>query len=338
LAAGLARSLNGQSCKGAENQLSTAWSALDRGDTAGAEQGFSSLQSSRPDCAEALLGLGRARAAQQDYRTASELFARYTQAAPRDARGYVAMAELLLAGGRAAEADALSAKAVSVDSRNVGALVMRGRILAMKGESSLAEQSLLKACELAPDDPQAHFELGGLYDRLLRNGKAVEQFEQVIRLSPQNPRVYDYLALNLEPLGRFEQAERAYRNGLAVNRGPLFDSFLDYNYGRFLIKLNRLDEAVRYLDHAVELKPDTRAVHFERAKLAEKLGKYEQARSEAERALALPDPAGVILDLQVYYQLVGIYTQLGQKELAARYARLAETAKIPVHSRVRDGR
>ena len=104
------------------------------------------------------------------------------------------------------------------------------------------------------------------------------------------------------------------------------------------MKMNRLDEASRHLDRAAELAPNTRAVHYERAKLSEKLGNFQAARRDAERALELKDPTGVILDLQMYYQLTRIYTRLGETELAAKFKKLTETSKVPVTSRMRGGR
>ena len=77
-------------------------------------------------------------------------------------------------------------------------------------------QSAYPAC------PQPYFELGMFYDRRQQSGKAAEQFERVVQLSPENPQAYDYLALSLEPLGQFERAEAAYKKGLEVNQGPLF--------------------------------------------------------------------------------------------------------------------
>ncbi len=243
-----------------------------------------------------------------------------------------------LSRGDAARADALSAQAVATEPANVEALILRGKILGMKGEFAKAEALLIKACGLGRENPQAHFELGVLYDHLQRNANAAEQFETAARLNPENPRAYDYLALNLEPLGRFERAEWAYKQALRVNRPPLFDRFLDYNYGRFLMKRNRLQEAAAHLNRAAELAPNTRAIHYERAKLDEKLGRFEDARAASERALELPDPGGVILDLQVYYQLVRIYTRLGEAELAAKYTKLTEASNVPLRSRMRGGR
>ena len=198
-------------------------------------------------------------------------------------------------------ADATLAGLEKTHPHCVQALVLYGQILAMKGQPAEAEQRLSRACELAPDSAEARFQLGVFYDGRQQNAKAAEQFTKVIALTPQDPRAYDYLALRLEPLGRIEEAEQAYRKGLAVNRRPNFDAFLDYNYGRFLLKQNRLTELKRHLDRAVELAPKTRAVYYERARLNLKLRNNERARSDAERALTLQDPGGVILDLQVYY-------------------------------------
>ena len=113
--------------------------------------------------------------------------------------------------------------------------------------------------------------------------EAVEQFEQVIAIRQRDPRAYDYLALNLEALGKAEKAEAAYQKGLQVNEGPLFDSFLDYNYGRFLMKSNRLAESKEYLDRAVRLAPGTRAVYYEHGRLNLRLQKYKEAQVDAER-------------------------------------------------------
>jgi len=187
-----------------------------------------------------------------------------------------------------------------------------------------------KASKTAPADAEAHFQLGVLMDRQKRYVKAIEQFEKVIALEPANPQAYDYLALDLEPVGEIEKAERAYQKALQVNQGAQFDSFLDYNYGRFLMKRNRLTESKKHLDRAVELTPQVRAVRYERGKLNFRLGNYADARNDAERALSIQDPGKVIIDLQIYNLLHLIYARLGEKELARQYAELARTTPVPL--------
>ena len=73
------------------------------------------------------------------------------------------------------------------------------------------------------------------------------------------------------------------------------------------MKMDRLSESKRHLDRALKLAPKIRAVHYEHAKLNIRLGTYEAARADAERALGVADPSGFVLDLQVYYLLSRVY-------------------------------
>jgi tetratricopeptide (TPR) repeat protein len=202
----------------------------------------------------------------------------------------------------------------------------------MKGETAQGQALLEKACKIDPANAAAHFQLGALMDRAKRPAEAVAEFERVIALDPRNPRAYDYLALNLEPLGEIDKADQAYQKGLQLNDGPQFDSFLDYNYGRYLMKRNRLSESKKHLDRAVELTPKVRAVRYERGKLNFRLGNYADARNDAEGALSLKDLGGVIIDLQIYNLLQLIYTRLGETELARQYAQLSRTTPVPLRS------
>ena len=153
----------------------------------------------------------------------------------------------------------------------------------------------------------------------------------MVDLDPGYASAWDYLALNLEPLGEVDRADAAYRQGFKVNHeGQFFDAFLDYNYGRFLAKRNQLLESKRHLDRAVELVPDYRATWYDRAKLNLRLGNYAQARTDAERAASLTAQTGGILDLQVYALLEQIYRRLGEKELADKYAALTRETPPPM--------
>lgn len=218
------------------------------------------------------------------------------------------------------------------------ALVLRASVRAAQGDVRQAEELFLRACELAPAQPEPFFQLGVFYDSRQQHGKAAEQFRKVLRLAPSDPQAYDYLGLSLEALGEFDKAEASYRLGLARNAGPRFDPMLHYNYGRFLAKHGRLDDAKAHFDEAVKLSPGVRAIHYERAKLAEMLGDLKGARVHAEKALKLEDRGGVILDMQVHYLLSRIYRRLGEKELAAKYTSLSERAEIPLSARQRSGR
>jgi tetratricopeptide (TPR) repeat protein len=241
----------------------------------------------------------------------------------------LASAAVALDRGEVARADYLSSLALALSPDCPDALVIQGRVLTLKGRLREGREALEKAVRLAPENAEARYQLGvWLYRRRLYP-EAVPQFEKVVARRPLDARAHDYLALNLEALGEAERAELAYRRARKVNEGPFRDPFFDYYYGRFLLKQNRLEESRAHLDRAVVLHPDERAGHYERGKLNVARKDYSAARQDAERALGLVDPAGLVLDLQVYYLLATIYARLGETELARKYAELSRITSTP---------
>ena len=317
------------SMAGADCNLTAVSTAIDRGNLAAAEAGLRALETSRQPCDEALLQTGRLRLAQGNLPAAEDLFFRYINAAPKDARGYYQIAALSFAKGDYQRADTFSTTALTYNPDYAEALVIQGSLLGLKGESGGAQTMLERACKLKPGDPLAHFELGMIYDRLKSYPEAVAAFERVIALNPRHAQAWDYLGLNLEPLGQIEKADAAFRRALEVNQGRWADNFLDYNYGRFLFKQNRLEQSRLHLDRALERAPGVRAVHYEHAKLSLRMRNLAVARRDAEKALAIPDRSGVIIDLQIYYLLQQIYTQGGETALAQKYAELSRTTAVP---------
>jgi tetratricopeptide (TPR) repeat protein len=244
----------------------------------------------------------------------------------------LASAAAALDQGEVARADYLSSLALALSPDCPEALVIQGRVLTLKGRLREGREALETAVHLAPENAEARYQLGIWLYRRLAYPEAVPQFEKVVALRPRDARAHDYLALNLEALGEAERAELAYRSAMKVNEGPLRDPFFDYYYGRFLLKQNRLEEGRSHLDRAVALHPDERTVHYERGKLNLALKEYGAARRDAERALSLRDPGGLVLDLQVYYLLATVYARLGETELARKYAELARTTPIEERS------
>jgi len=323
-------------CFGLEKQLSSAEQALTRGDVDQADRLLLPLQSSRPECGQVLAVLARSRASQKNVNEAEQLFLRAIALSPDNPDSYFYFSQFSFDQGNYLRAYDLVDKALSLKSEYPEALTLKGQMLAMRGDPVTARKTLEEACRIAPNNAEAHFQLGILFDNSKLNRQAVAQFRISVALRPSDPRAYDYLGLNLEALGETREAATIYKRGLLVNKGPLFDSFLDYNYGRFLLKERSLQESKVHLDRAVSLAPETRAVYYERSKLSLILGDYQQARRDAEQASKLQDPSGFVLDLQVYYLLSTIYSRVGEHELARQYAELSKTARIPIQDRARN--
>jgi tetratricopeptide (TPR) repeat protein len=317
-------------CSNVETQLKAVSKALSAEDTDLAEDKLDDLEVASPNCPEIVLLRGRSLYLRGQSRRAEQALADYARLVPDDARGSAYLGQLLLDKQRYQDADDASLEAVTKNPLEPSALALRGQILAMKGDQARGIALLEQACKLEPDNADAHFQLGALYIKALRRVEAESEFEKSLALVPGNASAWDYLALDLEPLGQPDRAYEAYRKGEEVNQpGRHYDGFLDYNYGRFLAKLGKLKEAKDHLDHAVDHAPDVRAVWYERAKVEVSLKDYPNARNDAEKASSLPDPGGVILDLQIYTLLEQVYSVLGETDLAKKYAELSRKTEIP---------
>jgi tetratricopeptide (TPR) repeat protein len=317
-------------CDAAQPQFKEISRKLDHSDFAAAARLLAPVANSFPECPLVLLAQARTQAAQGDSAQADNSFARYVTAQPDDASGYAYYARFLLSQRQYQHADILSSIAIEKDHTVSIALAVGGQILFMKGQTNQGLSMLAKACRLNPEDAESQFEIGSIYDRIKHPADAVKHFSRAVDLNPHDARAFDYLALNLEPLGEINRAELAYKKAFSANRSGLFyDGFLDYNYGRFLAKRGDFAASKIHLDRAVELVPDVRATWYERAKLNLKMKSYLQARSDAERAESLSDPAGIIIDLQIYALLEQIYRHLGETGLADKYAQLSRNTPPP---------
>jgi tetratricopeptide (TPR) repeat protein len=317
-------------CSGAEQLMSSIGKELSTQNLRGAEQILHEMERTYADCPDPILAHARVAAASGAAIEAEDFFVRYAEVAPNEAHAYSYHARFLLERGQYPRADALATQALEKNPNDAVALAVHGEILDMNGQTQEGMKILEQACRLDPRIAEAQFRLATIYDRLKRSADAVQHFEKVVEVDPRDARAWDYLALDLEPLGEVERADLTYRKGLAVNQpGPHFDAFLDYNYGRFLMKRNDLTASKQHLDRAVELTPNVRAPWYERAKVNLKLKNNQQAREDAERAANIRDPQGIIIDLQLYVLLEQIYTRLGNTELAEKYAKLSQRTPVP---------
>ena len=321
---------NSGACSGAEADLKILLHDLNRNTLDDAKIVIARVQAAHSDCPALLLAKARILAAEGFPSAAGRAFSQYRDAMPDDATGMAYFARFLIEQEQYAQADQFSNEAYNRAPDSPVTLAVRGQILAMKGQTSQGLEILEKSCALDPHDAEAQFQAGVLLDREKRPADAVAHFQKVVDLDPDYVSAWDYLALNLEPLGREDQAESAYRHGISVSReGQHYDAFLDYNYGRFLAKRNQLADAKIHLDKAVEKVPDYRATWYDRAKLNLLTGNLAQARTDGERALSIRDKTGGILDLQLYVLLERIYRRLGDKQLADKYADLTRETPPP---------
>ncbi len=136
---------------------------------------------------------------------------------------------------------------------------------------------------------------------------AVEKLQRVIAATPDFMRAHDNLGLSLEALGRYEEAEAAYKKAIELNRQKKPSSpWPPLNLGIMLSKLGRRDEAETYLREALEYKPDFAQAHYRLGMILEKWGKLEEAIAEFRQAADLdPDYTEPVYAMARLYRRTG---------------------------------
>ncbi|HEY0376075.1 MAG TPA: tetratricopeptide repeat protein [Pyrinomonadaceae bacterium] len=135
-------------------------------------------------------------------------------------------------------------------------------------EESLAAtqlQAAETAMRLAPDDPWTHWVVAGLKKNSLdphATDEVLRQFEEAVRLSPNDYRFWVSLGRAREQAGDSAGGEQALRRAVA-----LAPSYADprWHLGNLLLRAGRGDEAFAELTHAAEADPKLRPQIFSAA-------------------------------------------------------------------------
>lgn len=178
-----------------------------------------------------------------------------------------------------------------------------GVAYASTGAYSAAQEPLTKACEMQPRHPDSCYHLGLANYHLGRYDVAKVAFEKALKTGVRIGRVHIGLGLVYEGMGRTDAAERELRAAMAEDDGqsqPDFDPKVEY--GAFLLRQGRIDEAMKTLQNA---RTDSPRAHFEVARMLVQSNRLDEALSRLEQAIALhPSYAAAHLLLgKVYFRL-----------------------------------
>ncbi len=156
----------------------------DRGSFAGAERAYARALERDARNVRALRGLARCRVAQKDVNGAITALSKAATQAPADPVIRYNLGRLLLDRPTGANDARLNLRAASrLEPTDVPTLVAYAVACMRTDDPSEAEKLLLRARELAPTDPDVHFNLGVLYaDKLHDPASAIEAFKRYLAL------------------------------------------------------------------------------------------------------------------------------------------------------------
>jgi len=209
---------------------------------------------------------------------------------PDSAEPYYYLGLVHFRAGRSAAARAPLERAVSLSPASAKAWKLLGLVTTSGGDLDAAAPALGKACELAEKDEEACYYFARTLHALGRYESAREPFEKALRAAskPTLSKVHRAVALNFAALGSPTEAERHFvkavqLNGRATGQGE--DPRVDY--GAFLFRQGRTEEAVRPLQQAVRDAPSSTRANTELGRVLLHLDKLDSAAACLEKAVAV---------------------------------------------------
>jgi len=153
----------------------------------------------------------------------------------------------------------------------------------------------------------------------------------VFKLSPKNVKAEDNLGLSYDGLGRKQEAEQAYRDAirwqselLQQDPGPYLD------LGIILVEQNRPQDAIPYLQQAVQILPQDPKAHERLGRAYERMDRLPEAQVELEKAVKTSPNDGAL-----HYVLGQIYRRQGIKDKAeAEFEKATELKSIQAGTQV----
>jgi tetratricopeptide (TPR) repeat protein len=164
-----------------------------------------------------------------------------------------------------------------------------GMVLDQKGQTDEAIRQYQEALRLKPDDPVAHHDLGVAFDKKGQTDEAIRQYQEALRLEPDYAEAHNNLGLALGMKGQLDDAIRHFQESirLKADRAGTY-----YNLGNALAQKGRLDDAIRQFQEALRLKPDYTDAHNNLGIALVKKGRTDDAIRHYQQALRLnPDDA-----------------------------------------------
>jgi adenylate cyclase len=154
-----------------------------------------------------------------------------------------------------------------------------------KESMKLAVEAAQKALALDPSDPRTHLGWVNLYIMQREHDKAIASAERAVALNSGGARAIFSLGIAMYHSCRFDEAVKFYEQ--AIRLDPFPSSIGLRNLGVAYRCTGRYEESVKLLKKAIELSPNDLFAHLGLAITYVKLGREEEAKTEAAEVLRI---------------------------------------------------
>jgi protein O-GlcNAc transferase len=148
----------------------------------------------------------------------------------------------------------------------------------------LARSHIVTAIEFEPAVAEYHVDLGAVLAALGRFEDAERCYREALRFAPEHPQAHNGLGNALGHRGRFEAAAEHYRAALRLDPRSSEPCF---NLAQVLYRLGRFEEAEAACREALRLKPNYAEAYNHRGNIRSALGEFTAAEQCYREALRL---------------------------------------------------
>jgi tetratricopeptide (TPR) repeat protein len=275
------------------------------------------------------LAQGRAALRREDLPTALRHFRYGVQLAPELSETHRALGTAYWADGQADLTIEEFKAAIRANRRDERSWIALSEMLAAGGRLTEAEQTLVEAVKLFPNSGQAHYNLGRLYEAAGKYPEGVGQLEEAAALNPLLGResLYEAIGNIYIVQADFDHAAEAHTKRIEAN--PL-SAEAHRKLGAARVRQDRNDEALADFAAALAIDPRSAEAYAAAAQVHLRTGLYAEAAEAARQALAL-DPA----IKEARYVLGTALMRLGQVDEGSRqieeFRRLQTEASAAAH-------
>ncbi|RDW19065.1 hypothetical protein CWR48_08425 [Oceanobacillus arenosus] len=195
------------------------------------------------------------------------------------------------------------------DELYVQALLQLADLYQAQGLFEVAEQKLLKAKQLEPNEEIINFALAELYFSIGEYKKAILYYEKVEAQEIVAVSINDRLGEAYAAAGEYEKALTFFKENDREDPERLF------RYGITAYQADRTDIAIKAWEHVIELDPYYHTVYYQLAKAYEEDGRPEEAYAISKKGIAID-----AFNKELFLQAAIFAHQFGENEQSETYA------------------
>ena len=195
------------------------------------------------------------------------------------------------------DSETLFRHTVEVTKNNHIAHIVLGKALFDKSQTAEAIGQYQEAIRLKPDDVDAHMDLGVALFKQGQTDEAINQYQEAIRLKPNYAEPHYNLGVTFLENGRTDEAIRQFQEAIHLKPD---DPKVHINLGVALLNQGQTDEAISQYQEAIRLKPDYAEAHNNLGTALLNKSQTDGAISQYQEAIRLkPDYAEAHFNLGV---------------------------------------